>query len=89
MRRKKKANWDAQIDVERFHNAYHFILQGFTSSFKDTYLRGKTDLRDFLYEKMGCSLLEAEILIDALEKKRKIEFRRFRKGTRFGTWTIH
>jgi hypothetical protein len=88
MKRKKKANWDAQIDVDRFNDAYHFILQGFTSSFKDTYLRGKTEFRDFLYEKMGCSLLEAEILIDALEKKRKIEFRRFRKGMRYGTWTI-
>jgi hypothetical protein len=88
MKRKKKANWDAQIDVDRFNDAYHFILQGFTSSFKDTYLCGKTDFRDFLYEKMGCSLLEAEILIDALEKKRKIEFRRFRKGMRYGTWTI-
>jgi hypothetical protein len=64
-------------------------LQGFASSFKDTYLRGKTEFRDFLYEKMGCSLLEAEILVDALEKNRKIEFRRFRKGMRYGTWEIH
>ena len=89
MKRKQKANGDAQIDVEKFNAAYHFILQGFTSLFKDTYLRGKTRFRDFLYEKMGCSLLEAEILIDALEKKRKIEFRRFRKGMRYGTWIIH
>jgi hypothetical protein len=88
MKRKKKANWDARIDVERFNDAYHFILQGFISSFKDTYLRGKTEFRDFLYEKMGCSLLEAEILVDAMEMNGKIEFRRFRKGMRFGTWTI-
>jgi hypothetical protein len=89
MKGKKKTNWDAQVDVERLNDAYHFILQGFTSSFKDTYFRGKTEFRDFLYEKMGCSLLESEILIDALEKEGKIEFRRFRKGMRFGTWIIH
>jgi hypothetical protein len=89
MKGKKKSNWDAQIGVERFYDAYHFILQGFTSSFKDTYLRGKTAFRDFLYEEMGCSLLGAEILNDALEKEGKIEFRRFRKSMRYGTWIIH
>jgi hypothetical protein len=88
-KRKKKANWDAQIDVERFNTAYHLFLRGFSSSFEDTYFRGKTKLRDFLYDKMGCSLLEAEIIVDTLEKNGKIEFRRFRKGMRYGTWEIH
>lgn len=89
MKIKNKTDLGAQIDVERFNTAYHLILQGFISSFKDTYSRGKTEFRDFLYDKMGCSLLEAEILVDALEKDGKIEFRRFRKGMRYGTWEIH
>jgi hypothetical protein len=85
----KRKNIGSQIDAERLNRAYHLILLRFITSFKDTYLRGKTEFRDFLYEKMGCSLLEAEILVDALEKNGKIEFRRLRKGMRYGTWEIH
>jgi hypothetical protein len=69
--------------------AHHLVSNGFPSAIRDTYLRGKTEFRDFLYDKMGSSLLEAEILVDALEKDGKIEFRRFRKGMRYGTWEIH
>ena len=89
MKIKNKTDLGAQIDVERFNTAYHLILRGFVNCFKNTYSRGKTEFRDFLYDKMGCSLLEAEILVDALEKDGKIEFRRFRKGMRYGTWKIH
>lgn len=78
-----------QIDVEKMNLAYHLILKGLPDVIRDTYLRGKTRFRDVLYEKMGCSLLEAEILVDALEKDGKIEFRRFHKGRRYGTWKIH
>jgi hypothetical protein len=43
----------------------------------------------FMINKMESSLLEGEILVDALEKDGKIRFRGFRKGTRYGTWNIH
>jgi hypothetical protein len=89
MKRKKMEDSNPQIDVEKMNIAYHLISKGFPDVIRDTYLRGKTEFRDFLYDKMGCSLLEAEILIDALEKKGKIGFRRFRKGMRYGTWEIH
>jgi len=69
--------------------AQHLISKGFPDVIKGTYVRGKTEFRDFLYEKRGCSLLEAEMLIDALEKNGKIEFSRFRKAMRYGTWEIH
>jgi hypothetical protein len=89
MKNKKTGDLNSQIDVERFKTAYHLISKGFSSSFEDTYFRGKTKLRDFLYDNMESSLLEAEILVDTLEKDGKIRFRRFRKGTRYGTWKIH
>lgn len=89
MKKKRKTNWDDQIDAEKMSAAHHLVSNGFPSVIRDTYLRGKTEFRDFLYDKMGCSLLEAEILVDALEKDGKIEFRRFRKGMRYGTWEIH
>jgi hypothetical protein len=89
MKKKNKADLGSQIDVERFNTAHHLILQGFSSSFEDTYFRGKTKLRDFLYDKMESSLLEGEILVDALEKSGKIKFRRFSKGMRYGEWEIH
>jgi hypothetical protein len=89
MKRKKTGDLNSQIDVEKMNVAYHLISKGFPDVIRDTYLRGKTEFRDFLYKKMGCSLLEAEVLIDTLEKNGKIEFRRFRKGTRYGTWEIH
>jgi hypothetical protein len=87
-KKKKKTLYD-QIDGEKMSNAHHLILKGFPNMIRDTYLRGRTGFRDLLYDKMGCSLLEAEILVDALEKNGKIEFRRFRKGMRYGTWEIH
>lgn len=80
---------DGQIDVEKMSTAHHLISYEFPSAIRETYLRGKTEFRDLLYEKMGCSLLEAEILVDALEKNGKIEFRKFRRGMRYGTWEIH
>jgi hypothetical protein len=80
---------DLQIDVEKYSMAGKLISADFPSSFTDTHPRGKTRFRDLLFEKIGCSLLEAEELVDALEKNRKIEFIKFGKGRRFGTWEIH
>ncbi len=79
---------NSQIDVEKYDLAFELISKNIANSFRDTYSRGKTFLRDLLYEKMGCSLLEAERLVDALEKNGKIEFIAFPKRKRFGTWEI-
>jgi hypothetical protein len=78
-----------QVDVEKFEQAHRLLLQGFASPLRETYLRGRTQFRDLLYNKMGGSLLEAEILVDTLEKNKRVEFRRFRKGMRYGEWEIH
>jgi hypothetical protein len=51
---------NSQIDVEKYGLAYKLISKNVAKSFRDTYPRGKTLFRDLLYEKMGCSLLEAE-----------------------------
>jgi hypothetical protein len=82
----KKRDLYSHTEVGKMNTAYHLILRSFPNQFRNTYLRGKTEFRDFLYEKMGCSLLEAEIMVDALEKNGKIEFRRFRKGMHYGEW---
>jgi hypothetical protein len=82
-----KANF--QIDVEKYSSAYELISKNFANSFRDTYPRGKTLFRDLLYEKMGCSLLEAEELVDTLERNGKIKFIKFPKRKHFGTWEIH
>jgi hypothetical protein len=76
------------LDVEKYGLACELISKNVANSFMDTYPRGKTLFRDLLYEKMGCSLLEAEELVDALERNRKIEFIPFPKRKRFGTWEI-
>jgi len=89
MKKGKGGDLHPQVEAGQFGRAYRLISKGFTVPFRDTYLRGKTEFRDFLYDEMGCSLLEAEILVDALEKNRRIEFRRFRKGVRYGEWEIH
>lgn len=89
MKKRKSEELHPPVEVGKYSRAYRLLLKGFASRFRETYLRGKTEFRDFLYEKMGCSLLEAEILVDTLEKERKIEFKRFRKGTRYGEWVIH
>jgi hypothetical protein len=77
------------VDFEKLNTAYDLLQRSFSNPIRNTYFRGKTEFRDFLYEKMECSLLEAEIIVDALEKNGRVEFRRFRKGMRYGTWEIH
>jgi hypothetical protein len=89
MKKAKRGDLRPRVEAGKFERAYRLISKGFIVPFRDTYFRGKTEFRDFLYDKMGCSLLEAEILVDALEKNRRIEFRRFRKGMRYGEWVIH
>ncbi len=89
MKKRKRAESQTRVDVGKFNRACRLLLKRFASPFRETYLRGKTEFRGFLYDKMGCSLLEAEILVDALEKNKKIEFGRLRNGMRYGEWEIH
>ena len=79
---------NSKIDVEKYGLAYELISKNVGNSFRDTYRRGKTFFRDLLCEKLGCSLLEAEELVDALEKNGKIEFILPPRRKRFGTWEI-
>lgn len=78
-----------EVDAKKLNTAYDLILHRFLSPIRNTYYLGKTEFRDFLYDKLGCSLLEAEKLIDALEDNGMIKFQRFRKGGRYGCWEIH
>jgi hypothetical protein len=89
MKERKRTELDTRVEVGQFNRAYRLLSKGFASPFRETYLRGKTAFRDFLYEKVGCSLLEAEILVAAMEKSGKIKFRRLSKGMRYGEWEIH
>ncbi len=88
MKKKKRTETSPRVEAGKFQRAFRLLSKEFASPFKGTYLRGKTEFRDFLYEKIGCWLLEAEVLVDALEKDGRIEFRRFRKGMRGGEWKI-
>jgi hypothetical protein len=38
------------------------------------YVRGRTRLRDAIAEESGCSLSRAELLVDHLERKRRIRY---------------
>ena len=42
-----------------------------------------------LYEKLGSSLMEAESVVDTLERTGRIEFRKDAGETGQGTWEIH
>ncbi len=77
-----------EIDVEKYGKGWDLLCRTFPVPFQDTYRRGKTRLRDLLYDQLGCSLLEAEEMVDEMERSRKIIFTRLRKGSRFGTWEI-
>jgi hypothetical protein len=77
-----------EIDVEKYNRAWDLISKTSSNLVIDTYRQGKTRFRDFLYEKMGCSLLEAEEIIDEMERAGKVVFTRLQKGSRLGTWEI-
>lgn len=76
------------LNARMFGRAYRLLSNAFTSGFRTTYLRGKTELRDFLYKNMSCSLLEAEMLVDSLEKERRIEFIGLPNGLWYGEWNV-
>lgn len=78
----------AGVAIRTVARAHRLMSKRLPSPLKATYLRGKTEFRDFLYDEMGWSLLEAEMVVDAPERNRKIRFEKSRKGTRYGTWTV-
>jgi hypothetical protein len=77
-----------KIDVEKYSKGCSLIFKTFPGPFRDTYRQGKTRFRDLLYEKIGFSLLEAEEIVDEMERTGKIVFTRLQKGSRSGTWEI-
>jgi hypothetical protein len=77
-----------EIDVEKYSVACGLVSQNHPNSFRDTYRRGKTRFRDFLYDRIGCSLLEAEEIVDEMERTGRIMFGREKKGSRFGMWEV-
>jgi len=76
------------VAIRMVARAHRLISKSFPSPLKTTYLRGKTGFRKLLYDGLGCSLLEAETLVDTLERNRKITFQKSRKGMRYGTWIV-
>lgn len=54
------------------------------------YLRGKTALRDAVVEKLGCSALEAEELVDTMESRGFLHFdgSPARRSEADSTWEI-
>ena len=62
---------------------------GFSNPVKHTYRGGKTLFRNFLCKKMGCSMLQAEELVDVLEEYERLEFRKLRPGDIDGIWEVH
>ena len=77
-----------EMDTEKYGKSWELICRTFSSPFQDTYRGGKTCLRDLLYDQLGYSLLEAEEMVDEMERSGKISFARLRKGSRFGAWEI-
>jgi hypothetical protein len=81
---KKEKNLDGQTDVGKMSTVHHLILNAFPNVFRGTSFHGKTGLRDCLYEEMGFSFLEAEVLVDSLKKPGNIGSRKCRQGMRYG-----
>jgi hypothetical protein len=77
------------IQPEKLEEALNLLRGAFPIPIRSTYLKGKTGLRDFLYEKLGCSLMEAEAMVDTLENAARIEFKKDPGGVSSGTWEMH
>ena len=77
------------ILAARVNETSELLRTTFSGPFRNTYLGGKTAFRDFFYEKLGCSMMEAEAVVDLLEKTARIEFKKDSQGGGYGTWEIH
>jgi hypothetical protein len=68
--------------------ADRLLRERFPAPFRNSYLGGKTIFRDFFYENLGCSLLEAEEWVDTLERLGRIKFQPDPGKGGHGTWEI-
>jgi hypothetical protein len=68
--------------------ADRLLRERFPAPFRNSYLGGKTIFRDFFYENLGCSLLEAEEWVDTLERLGRIKFQPDPGKGGLGTWEI-
>ena len=68
--------------------ADRLLRERFPAPFRSSYLAGKTIFRDFLYENLGCSLLEAEEWVDTLEGLGRIKFQHALGESGQGTWEV-
>ena len=67
------------------------LRERFRAPFRHSYVGGKTIIRDFVYENLGCSLLEAEEWVDTLERQGGIKFQQDMEDMEeggLGTWKI-
>jgi hypothetical protein len=74
---------------EKMEQALNLLRHAFPNPVEVPYLEGKTIFRDYLYERAGCSLMEAEALVDTLEGEAKIEFKKDAGGSNSVRWEIH
>ena len=72
----------------RMEEADRLLRERFPAPFRDSYLGGKTIFRDFFYENLGCSLLEAEEWVDTLERLGRIKFQQDMGKGGQGTWEV-
>jgi hypothetical protein len=76
------------ILTDRIHGAYGLLMTHFQGPFRDSFLGGKTAFRNFLYERFQCSLMEAETLVETLERTKRIAFTGDPQGGGHGTWEV-
>ncbi|MGE5253376.1 MAG: hypothetical protein ACM3N7_05390 [Planctomycetaceae bacterium] len=72
----------------RTEEAGRLLRERLRAPFRHSYVGGKTVIRDFLYENLGCSLLEAEEWVDTLETQGEIKFQQDMEEGGLGTWEI-
>ncbi len=72
----------------RMEEGYLLLSERFTVPFRNSYLGGKTIFRDFFYENLGCSLLEAEEWVDGLEGLGRIKFQQDPGESGQGSWEV-
>jgi hypothetical protein len=72
----------------RMEEADRLLRERFPAPFRNSYVGGKTIFRDFLYENLSCSLLEAEEWVDTLERSGRIKFQQDPGRGGHGTWEV-
>jgi hypothetical protein len=62
------------MKTQEMEEARNLLRGAFPGPIWSTYLKWKTGFRDFLYERLSCSLAEAEAMVDTLEDAGGIKF---------------